>query len=65
MNGQQQLNAMARLAGNDPLKIGDLADAPIIGRCQIIRIDGSQIAVIDMRGNELTVRRQLLQKVKP
>ena len=55
---------MAKLAGRDPLEVGDLADMPVVGRVQVVRLlPAMQVEVRTSRGDLMTVRKQLLQKV--
>ena len=64
MNIQQQLHAMARLAGKDPIEAGDLADMPIVGRVQVIRLlPAMQAEIRTTKGDVMTVRVQVLRKV--
>ena len=64
MNVQQQLAAMARLAGKDPIAAGDLADMPILGRVQVIRLlPAMQAEVRTAKGEVMTVRLAVLKKV--
>ena len=64
MNTQQTLNALARLAGQDPIEVGDLADVPILGRVQVLAmLPAMQVEVMTRTGDRLTVRKQLLRKV--
>ena len=64
MNVQQQLAAMARLAGKDPIEAGDLADMPVIGRVQVIRLLPAMRAEIrTSKGDVMTVRLAVLRKV--
>ena len=64
MDIQQQLHAMARLAGKDPIEAGDLADMPVIGRVQVIRLLPAMRAEIrTCKGELMVVRVQVLRKV--
>ena len=55
---------MAKLAGRDPLEVGDLADMPVVGRVQVVRLlSAMQVEVRTSKGDLMTVRKQLLQKV--
>ena len=64
MNVQQQLAAMARLAGKDPIEAGDLADMPTVGRVQVIRLlPALQAEIRTSKGDLMTVRVQVLRKV--
>ncbi len=64
MNVQQQLRTMAKLAGQDPIEAGDLADMPIVGRVQVIRLlPALQAEIRTSKGDVMTVRVQVLRKV--
>ena len=64
MKSLEQVQALARLAGLSPLEVGDLADMPVVGRVQVVRLlPGMQVEVRTSRGDLMTVRKQLLQKV--
>lgn len=64
MNAQQQLAAMARLAGKEPIEAGDLADMPIVGRVQVIRLlPAMQAEIRTSKGEVMTVRVQVLRRV--
>ena len=62
MNGKQQAEAMARLAGNQ-FKAGDLVDLPALGRCQVTGISASgKVTVLTANGQTILVPRQFLKK---
>lgn len=64
MNIHQQLSALARLAGNDPIEPGDIADMPVIGRVQVVRLlPAMQAEVRTSKGDLMKVRIQVLHKV--
>ena len=64
MKTHLMLNTLSRLAGRDPLEVGDLADMPVVGRVQVVRLlSAMQVEVRTSKGDLMTVRKQVLQKV--
>ena len=64
MKTHLMLNTLSRLAGRDPLEVGDLADMPVVGRVQVVRLlPAMQVEVRTSKGDLMTVRKQVLQKV--
>ena len=72
MNGREQANAMAKLAGSwqpDSLagiKVGDLVDLPTLGRCEVVALlPPSLLKLRNGTGAEFKAGWRQCQKVTP